>query len=304
MAERLEKGEVRPMLADCHVHMILDGVYYRAAIDAQRDRPDEALIRSRLSGYRAAGISFLRDGGDAWGVGAFAARIAPEYGIDYRTPAFPIHKMGHYGAFIGRGYETLREYAALVAEARLAGADFIKIMISGLMDFNRYGAITGEALPSAEIAEMIRIAHAEGMAVMAHVNGTGSVCAAAGAGVDSVEHGAYLDEEALAAMAENNVVWTPTISTIGNLIGEGRHPDAVLKPLFAHHAQNIRRFAAMGGKIAPGSDAGAYAVPHVRGALDEIRYLTEILGESAEATLDAGIRAIRERFSTPAGSAR
>ncbi len=284
------------MLADCHMHMILDGVYYRAAIDHQREEPDEALIRSRLAAYRGAGIAFLRDGGDAWGVGAYAAKLAPEYGIDYRTPVFPIHHRGRYGGFIGRGYDTLAEYAALVAEAKAAGANFIKIMISGLMDFDRFGVITSSPLPPEEIAELIRIAHGEGFHVMAHANGAETVRAAAEAGVDSVEHGAYLDEEALAAMAENGAIWTPTISTVGNLIGEGRYPDAVLKPLFELQAENIRRFSAMGGTVAPGSDAGAYAVPHVQGALDEYRYLAEILGEGAEAKLAAGVAEIARRF--------
>ena len=281
------------MLADCHMHMILDGVYYRAAIDHQRARPDEGLIRARLAAYRDAGIAFLRDGGDAWGVGARAARLAGEYGIDYRTPVFPIHRVGRYGGFIGRGYS---EYAALVAEAKAAGAHFIKIMISGLMDFDHFGRITSEPLPPEEIAEMIRIAHGEGFCVMAHANGAATVRAAAEAGVDSVEHGAYLDGEALAAMAERGAVWVPTISTVGNLIGEGRYPDEVLKPLFDVQAENIRRFAALGGVIAPGSDAGAYAVPHVQGALDEYRYLTEILGPGAEARLEAGVREIARRF--------
>ena len=96
------------MFGDCHIHMILDGIYYRAAIDAQKERVDEALVRARLVAYRDAGIRFLRDGGDAWGVGSFAARIAGEYGIDYRTPAFPIHRKGRYGGFIGKGYDTLK----------------------------------------------------------------------------------------------------------------------------------------------------------------------------------------------------
>ena len=163
------------MFGDCHIHMILDGVYYRAAIDAQKERVDEALVRARLEAYREAGIHFLRDGGDAWGVGSFAARIAGEYGIDYRTPAFPIHRKGRYGGFIGRGYDTLKEYATLVGLARKQGADFIKIMISGLMDFDYYGKITSEPLDPAEIRKLIRIAHSEGFAVMAHDNGADTV---------------------------------------------------------------------------------------------------------------------------------
>ena len=69
------------MLGDCHIHMILDGVYYRAAIDHQKDHPDEALIRQRLADYASRGITFLRDGGDAWGVGLLASRLAEAYGI-------------------------------------------------------------------------------------------------------------------------------------------------------------------------------------------------------------------------------
>ena len=290
------RGGDETMLADCHMHMILDGVYYRAAIDHQKSAPDEGLIRARLAAYRDAGFTFLRDGGDAWGVGAFAASIAGEYGIDYRTPIFPIHRNGRYGGFIGRGYDAMDEYAALVDEAKARGANFIKIMISGLMDFDHYGVITSEPLPPEEIAELIRIAHDAGFSVMAHANGAETVRAAAEAGVDSVEHGAYLDEAALNAMVENRVIWTPTISTVGNLIGEGRYPDEVLKPLFEFQAENIRRFAEMGGIIAPGSDAGAYAVPHVQGSLDEYEHLKRILGEGAEARLDAGTKEIMERF--------
>ena len=117
------------MRADCHIHMVLDGVYWKAAIAHQKERVDEALVRQRLEEYRRCGAEYLRDGGDAWGVGLFASQIAQEYGIRYRTPAFPIHKNGHYGGFIGRGFDDMVQYRALVAEARAQGAHFIKIMI-------------------------------------------------------------------------------------------------------------------------------------------------------------------------------
>ena len=106
---------VMKMFGDLHIHMILDGVYYRAAIDAQRDKPRDDLIRARLADYQARGITFLRDGGDAWGVSLRAKALAGEYGIDYRSPAFPIYLRGHYGAFIGRGFSDLSGYRALLA---------------------------------------------------------------------------------------------------------------------------------------------------------------------------------------------
>ena len=284
------------MAGDCHIHMILDGVYYRAAIDHQKNAPDEALIRMRLAAYREAGFDFLRDGGDAWGVGSFAAKIAPEYGIDYRTPAFPIHKNGRYGGFIGCGFDDIDEYARLVQRARNEGADFIKIMVSGLMDFDTYGKITSSPLGREEIFEMIHISHDMGFAVMAHANGAETVKIALEAGVDSIEHGAYLDESAVSMLAQSRAVWVPTIVTIGNLIGCGRYPDEVLKPLFAHHAKMIRLCASLGGKIAVGSDNGAYMVPHVQGSRDEYRYLREIIGKDADAVLLQGENEIRDRF--------
>ena len=284
------------MFGDCHIHMILDGVYYRAAIDAQKERVDETLVRARLEAYRAAGIHFLRDGGDAWGVGSFAARIAGEYGIDYRTPAFPIHRKGRYGGFIGKGYETLKEYAILVGLARKQGADFIKIMISGLMDFDCYGRITSEPLDSAEIRELIRIAHEEGFAVMAHANGADTVKAAVEAGVDSIEHGAYLDGETVRMLAQSDTIWVPTLVTIGNLIGEGRYPDAVLEPLLRLQMDNVAECARLGGKIALGSDAGAYRVFHAKGAMDEYDYLKRTIGTETDRILECGENLIKNRF--------
>ena len=134
------------MYCDCHIHMALDGSDWKAALARHKTAPDEAFIRATLKNYQALGFDFLRDGGDRWGAGEFAAKIAAEYGIRYRTPCFPIYKKGHYGSFIGRGYETLDEFRALVREVKGCGGHFIKIMISGLMDFNHYGVLrNGEA---------------------------------------------------------------------------------------------------------------------------------------------------------------
>ena len=55
------------MYADCHIHMVLDGVYYKDAIAAHGDGPREDLIRRRLARYRELGLVYLRDGGDRWG---------------------------------------------------------------------------------------------------------------------------------------------------------------------------------------------------------------------------------------------
>lgn len=282
------------MNCDCHIHMVLDGQDWKASIAAHREAPNDDIIRMNLRRWQAAGMTYLREGGDRWGVGARARALAPEYGIRLVTPLSPLYKAGHYGSFIGTAFETPRQYAALVEKQKKDGADFIKIMISGLMDFDRFGVLTQEGLEPALIQELVHIAHEEGLAVMAHANGARTVRAAAQAGVDSVEHGAYLDEEALHAMQENGTVWVPTLSTIGNLRGKGRFQEQAVAQIFQSAAENIRRFAALGGLLAPGSDAGAWAVPH--GSLSEYKLLRDVLGENAEDVLKKGADKIKAVF--------
>ena len=278
------------MYADCHMHMVLDGVDWRAAIARHREKPDDGFIRRALEEYQKRGFSYLRDGGDRWGVGKRARELAPEYGIAYRTPLANLCKRGHYGGFIGVYYENFWEYRDLVQKAREDGADFIKIMISGLMDFDRFGVLTEEGLPKREIWELVHIAHEEGFAVMAHANGAGTVEAAAEAGVDSIEHGAYQDEASLAAMRENSCVWVPTLSTVGNLRGSGRFDEGAVREILAFNLENVEKYVAMGGLLAPGTDAGAWAVP--QGCLTEY----ELLKNIDRNLLEKGIEKIREKF--------
>lgn len=284
------------MFADCHIHMILDGVYYRAAIDHQKERPDEGLIRARLADYAARGVTWLRDGGDGWGVGLRASQLAGEYGITYRTPVSNLCRKGHYGCFLGWGYENFSEYKSLVDRVKALGGHFIKIMVSGIMDFDRFGGITDTPCSEDLCRDLIGYAHDQGFAVMAHANGPEAVSNALKAGVDSIEHGAYLDMDTLHLLAESHAVWVPTIAPIANLRGLGRFPDAVLEPLTELHQQNVAKAADLGAKIALGTDAGAYAVYHGSSVGQEYALLKEALGGRTDAVLTEGERAIREKF--------
>ena len=282
------------MRSDCHMHMILDGYEWKSAIARHAVQPDDAWIRQQIETYHKLGFTYLRDGGDRWGAGARAREIAKEYGITYRTPLANLCKAGHYGVFIGKKYENFREYRDLIRQQRAEGADFVKIMISGLMDFDRYGKLTEEGLPAQELRELIHIAHEEGFAVMAHCNGARTAEAAAAAGLDSVEHGAYLDKDALQAMADMGTVRVPTLSAIGNLRGKGRFDEAAVCRILDSALENVKTFAGLGGLVAPGSDAGAWAVPH--GSLTEFDLLEMALAERTEAVLETGTRKIREKF--------
>ena len=286
------------MFGECHAHIIMDGVNYRQAIDLHKNEPDDKVIREHLKAYQDRGIMFVRDGGDALGVSTRAKELAAEYGIDYRTPVFAIHKEGHYGSIVGKSFSTMSEFHKRVLEAKEQSADFIKIMTTGLLDFNAHGAITGTPLDATEVKEMVHIAHEEGMAVMSHTNGTYGVQAAVEAGVDSLEHGNYMNEESLTMLSESHTVWVPTLVTVRNLLGDGRYADETLKPIIETAEENVRKAFRLGVKVAPGSDAGAYRVLHGQGIQDEMLAFVQILGneEKAYQWLMEGEMEIRKKF--------
>lgn len=267
------------MFGECHAHMIMDGVNYSHAVSQHKNGVNDRLILDKFSQYREKDISFIRDGGDALGVSKRAAALAPEFGIDYRTPVFAIHKNGHYGGIVGLGFDTMKEYAGLVEKVREEGGTFIKVMFSGIMDFAKDGGVTQEPLNRGEIREMIHIAHEEGFAVMAHVNGARPVLDALEGGVDSVEHGNFMDEDCLQALAGSRAVWVPTLVTVTNLIGCGRFEDNVLRRLAGLQSRRIQRAFALGATVALGSDAGAFQVYHGQGLMDEYLQFRKILTE-------------------------
>ena len=289
------------MFGECHAHIIMDGVNYQKAIALHKDKVNEDAIRRNLKAYQELGITFVRDGGDALGVSKRAKMIAKEYGIDYRTPVFAIHKNGHYGSIVGKGFNNIKEYAALVREAKCEGADFIKIMTTGLLDFNNQGNVTGEPLTKEEVCEMVHIAHEEGMAVMSHTNGAVGVQNAIEAGADSVEHGNYMDEKTVRMLADSNTVWVPTLVTVRNLRNCGRYENLTLQPIIELAEENLRLAYKYNVKTALGSDAGAYQVRHGKGLQEEYKAFSDILGLSDHVRfwLEEGEKQIQDTFKRP-----
>lgn len=289
------------MFGECHGHIFMDGIDFKKARALHRDGGQVDVIREHLKAYEERGITFFRDGGDACGASVKARELAGEYGIDYRTPIFAIHKKGYYGGIVGRAFSDMGEYIGLVREAKRQGADFIKIMTTGLMDFNSAGVVTGQALEFDEVKEMVRIAHGEGLAVMSHTNGSLPVIQAVQAGVDSLEHGNFLTEEAAEALAGSGTVYVPTVATIGNLLDCGRYPREEVEKIWESARTSIRMVYQKGGGLALGSDAGAYQVFHGQGLQDEYAYFRKILLPIAEEgqlmqRLRDGEAVIRQKF--------
>lgn len=286
------------MFGECHAHIFLNGYDYRKAVETQKNGPQDALIRSHLKEYQKRGIRFVRDGGDHYGVSRRTAQLAGEYGIDYRTPVFAIYKEGHYGKIVGKSFSDIKEYHRRVLEAREEGADFIKIMTTGLLDFADHGKITGTPLSAAEVKEMVHIAHEEGFAVMSHTNGNYGVQAAIEAGVDSIEHANYMDEETISMLADSDSVWVPTLVTVRNLMDCGRFENAILASIIRTGEENLKKAFEKKVHVAVGSDAGAYQVLHGKGVEDECGAFFHILGDTPEVRnwMEDGEKRIRTIF--------
>lgn len=287
------------MFGECHGHIFMNGVNYKEAVACHKNGVNKEVVKKRLEEYQKAGISFFREGGDYLGVSSYAAKIAGDYGIDYRSPVFAIHKKGHYGSIVGLEYESFPEFAVLVKTAAEQGADFIKIMFSGLLDFNTFGRITGTGLAFSEMKELVHICHEEGFSVMVHVNSAQTVHDAIMSGVDSIEHGAYMTETELSLLAERETVWVPTISPVGNLLGKGLFDEKTVDAIVRMQTENVRRAFELGVHVALGSDAGAVTVPHCSGLEDEYEYLLKAADgdkEKLDDILSCSEAMIRDKF--------
>ena len=282
------------MLYECHGHALMDGADFRAARDRHANGVDLPAVRACLAKLQGAGVGYVRDGGDNLGVSLAAREIAGEYGITYRSPAFAIHKKGRYGGIVGRAWSDLREARTLIAEAKAAGADFIKLMLSGVITFINYGELSCPSLAPEEIAALSEIAHGEGFAVMAHVNGADAVKAAVDAGIDSIEHGYFLDDACLRAMADAGTFWVPTVAATHAFIGRQGFDEAVSRRTVETQLAMVRNAAELGVSVAAGSDSGAVGVPHGAGAQTEYRLLRS--AGVTEEQMEAANRAVADRF--------
>lgn len=150
-----------------------------------------------------------------------------------------------------------------VREVIRAGANVIKLNVSGGVISPR-GNPRHPQLRSDEIEEAVAEARTAGIYVMAHAHSTEGIKNGLRAGIRSVEHGTYLDDECIELMVEKGVWLVPTLGVVGALLdgvaAGARMPDAVVAKLREGreaHLDSVRRAVAAGVKVAMGSDAAA-----------------------------------------------
>ncbi|MBT0566491.1 amidohydrolase family protein [Williamsia sp. CHRR-6] len=170
--------------------------------------------------------------------------------------------------------EVRRMVRTLIRE----GADVIKVATTG-------GVLSPRDDPrhahfrDAEIAVMVEEAAAAGLAVMAHAQGTEGVKAAIRNGVRSIEHGIFLDDEAIEMMLDRGTWLVPTLHAPRSLLAAidagVPYPPAVVDKahmVFEAHRDSVRRAHEAGVAIAMGTDCGVG--PHGTN-LDELAFMTE-----------------------------
>lgn len=299
-----------PGLVDVHVHLFLDGIATDGRVRSEHlKRPVAQLTEAAREHAREAlswGVTLVRDAGDRHGINHQVREeaAAPGSGMArVRSAGRGLKRAKRYGAFMGTDAGEIGSLACLVEE--LAGSsDEIKLILSGIIDFDA-GAVTDE--PQFDLAETTRVvqtAHRCGRKVMAHCSGARALSIAVAARVDSIEHGFFMDCMMLARMRDEDLAWTPTFSPVHF---QWAHPEAAgwppatvdtMRRILDDHIEHLRVAHQMGVRLLVGTDAGSMGVQHGRAVFEEIGHFVAA-GLPLEAALRAATGTARRHLGDP-----
>lgn len=141
------------------------------------------------------------------------------------------------------------------------GADVIKITATGGVLSNTRAGLE-QQFTDDELVAIVETAHSMGRKVTAHAHGKGGIVAALNAGIDSIEHGTYTDEETVALFKQHEAVLVPTVlagATVTGWVNEpwlpapSREKAAIIGPMMI---ETLRRAREGGVTVAFGTDTG------------------------------------------------
>ena len=272
---------VLPGLIDMHVHMFSSGDPLTGRLEAtSRDREDDAFYAaSNAKSDLMAGFTTVRDlGGPPRGVRALRDAIGrgDVAGPTIINAGEMISVAGGHGDLGGLNQESYeafhpRDYnnvcngpddcrRAAREQIRL-GALVIKFAATGGVLSNVAGGL-GQQMTSEEMKAIVDVAHAFGRKAAAHSHAKEGTLAAINAGVDTIDHGTFLDEATAKAMIAHGTWLVPTMLASATAVEQARSgvlPAAVLpKAEQAVAAARSSHMLAirMGVKIAFGTDTG------------------------------------------------
>ncbi|HEY5228780.1 MAG TPA: amidohydrolase family protein, partial [Opitutaceae bacterium] len=195
-----------PGLIEAHAHLFLEGgeldLGKRASYIKQSPAELLAAAHGRLERLVRLGVAGVRDAGDRDGVGLALSRLCAGPGrplMPYvESPGAAIHHRGRYGGFMAdplENYPTPRD----CVQARVdAGADRIKLIPTGIINFKKGLVTTEPQMRTEEIREIVSAAKALGRQTFAHASGDTGIDRVIDGGVDSIEHGFFMRGDQLA----------------------------------------------------------------------------------------------------------
>ena len=260
-----------PGMINCHVHLCNDGAADLFG-QVQNDSVTIATIRSVINARLtlAAGITTVRDCGAASQIAIEISKAVDRGLIDgprIRAAGRVVTMTGGHGHFIGREADGPDEVRKAVRAEIKGGANFIKLMATG-------GVLTPGVDPSQttfqleELQAGVEEAHKAGKPAASHAIGNGGIKNALRAGIDSVEHGFYLDDEAINLALKNQAFIVPTLIAVDQIVNNGAGggiPDWVVRKAESesgHHRESFVMAVKSGVRIAAGTDAGTPFNPH------------------------------------------
>jgi imidazolonepropionase-like amidohydrolase len=304
-----------PGLIDAHTHLFLEGgeldLDMRAAYLNQS--PDQLLghARARLEKLVRLGVIAVRDAGDKHGVGLALSRLAgtPDRPLMpyVDSPGAAIHHQGRYGGFMAEPISDCGSPRDCVAARVRSGADRIKLIATGIINFKKGAVTTEPQMTTEEIGEFTAAAKEFGKQTLAHASGDDGIERVIEGGVDSVEHGFFIRDDQLARMRDRGIAWVPTFSPVQEQVN---HAEAMgwdaeivanLQKILDRHAASLVKANDLGVQVIAGSDAGSCGVAHGLGLLYELE-LMQRAGLAAVAVINsatgAGSRrlAFKEKF--------
>jgi imidazolonepropionase-like amidohydrolase len=292
-----------PGFIDTHVHVTGNGTA-AAPQDMQRDTQEVLLLQAADNALAALreGITTMRDCGARNPV-IFAFREAAARGViaapNLLATGAALTRTGGHGHWWGLEADSPDEVRKAVRAQSKAGADALKVMVDGGIDLGRH-------LPGLLYfdAQQLRLAVEEardwGMGVAAHCLTAAGVRSAVEAGVQSVEHAIFYeqelddaryDPEVGAAMAEGGIFVNPGPAFAYELLSDPRMETAFPRNarLFHRRLDDDARMRQDGVRLVAGTDAGWYATPFGRFALVPELFV-ERVGMSAREAFDACTR--------------
>ena len=304
-----EAACVVPGLINAHAHLEMNGepntqTFY--LIRTQTERTLDAARNARLA--LEGGVTTVRDLGGI-DANAIALRDAIARGEHVGPTIVPAGRVlcmtGGHGAFAGRETDGPWDARKAVREQLKAGAGCIKLIATG--GVLTKGAVPGtDQLSEEEMRAAIVEARTHGLRVAAHAIGTNGIKNALRAGVNSIEHGHLLDDEAIAMFKERGTYLVPTLAAVVRIyenIGGGAQPDYVVRKateLYERAGENIRKAWNAGVTIAGGSDAGTPYNYHQDYAY-EVELMSTMLGMTPQQALTAATKTAGELLGVDAG---